>query len=234
MAEVSIDTEAGVEIDPVTRSQPARERSEDEPFRIAVIGDFSGRAGREADARGPVKAIEIDPENFEAVMQRMNVRAAVTAGGVNLELTFRELDDFHPDAIYRGQALFRVLEEAKKELGKNPKKPLSDVRGSGEVAPPALPPSKGSASLLDMIAEQQTPAAPAAAPRRSASDPAAWDEAIRGIAAKHSLPKADPQQEQAAAQLESTAAAAMRAILGDPKFQALEAAWRSIFFLFQH
>ena len=62
--------------------------------------------------------------------------------------------------------------------------------------------------------------APATSPKRSASDPEAWDEAIRGIAHKHSLPKEDPRAQAAATQLESTAAAAMRAILSHPDFQA--------------
>ncbi len=83
-----------------------------------------------------------------------------------------------------------------------------------------------------MIAEQSAPVQQQ--PKRSAEDPEAWDQAIRGIAHKHSLPKEDPLAQAAATQLESTAAAAMRAILSHPDFQSLESAWRSIFFLFQH
>src|ERR1700722_9324324 len=222
MAEVSIDVE------PLTQSRPARERTADEPFRIAILGDFSGRA-RKQDP-GPVRAIEIDPGNFEDVMERMGVALELAAGDVRLALQVRELDDFHPDNIYRSTPLFKAFEEARKELSKTHPAPV--VEKPIVEKPAAAPPPPTGGSLLDMIAEQSAPVPQQ--PQRSASDPEAWDEAIRGIAHKHSLPKEDPRAQAAATQLESTAAAAMRAILSHPAFQALESAGRSIFFLFQH
>jgi type VI secretion system protein ImpC len=214
-----------IDVDPTTEATPARIKPDsDTPFRIAILGDFSGRARKEDP--GPVRAIEIDPGNFEEVMERMGVALELAAGDVKLALHFRELDDFHPDNIYRSTPLFKAFEEARKELAKPRPAPVIEK----PVAPPP-PPTGG--SLLDMIAEQSSQS-PASAPKRSATDPEAWDEAIRGIAQKHSLPKEDPRAQAAATQLESTAAAAMRAILSHPDFQSLEAAWRSIFFLFQH
>src|ERR1700733_7793713 len=163
MAEVSIDVE------PLTQSRPARERTADEPFRIAILGDFSGRA-RKQDP-GPVRAIEIDPGNFEDVMERMGVALELAAGDVRLALQFRGLDDFHPDNIYRSTPLFKAFEEARKELAKarpaGPVEPLVDT-----PQPPPRPAITTGGSLLDMIAEQSTPVQQQ--PKRSATDPAAW------------------------------------------------------------
>jgi type VI secretion system protein ImpC len=217
MAEVNIDVDPSTE----TRSAPIA-RDSDTPFRIAILGDFSGRK----EAR-PLRSVEIDPGNFEEVMERIGVALELSAGDVRLALTFRDLDDFHPDSIYRSAPLFRAFEEARKELAKHP--PAQTV----EPPMPTFPPATGG-SLLDMIAAQSSPAPSSPSPKRSASDPDAWDDAIRGIVAKHTTPKADPRQQEVAAKLESSAAAAMRAILGHPDFQSLESTWRSIFFLFQH
>src|SRR5579864_5424137 len=96
----------------------------DTPLRIALIGDFSGRANR--NLRTPSKPIQIDPENFEDVMQRLGV-ALDFPGAASVR--FRELDDFHPDQLYAHLPLFDAIREAKKELA-NPR---------NLQAPPAKP-----------------------------------------------------------------------------------------------
>jgi type VI secretion system protein ImpC len=153
MPQVQIDVDPSTEAfsSRATETQPARIKPDsDTPFRIAILGDFSGRAGKQNP--GPVRAFEVDPGNLDAVMARMGVALELAVGDARLALEFRELLDFHPDSIYRS----------------SPK--------------------------------------------------------LVGIPGK----KVDPFQKQ------STAAAAMRAILSHPDFQSLESAWRSIFFLFQH
>jgi type VI secretion system protein ImpC len=45
------------------------------------------------------------------------------------------------------------------------------------------------------------------------------------------VPGADPRQAEAVAQLDLTAAEVMRAVLHNPAFQALESAWRGLYFL---
>lgn len=196
------------------------ESTADTPFHIAILGDFSGRANRRST--GPLQAVEIDPENFEELMGRMKIAVDLPAGTVQ----FRELDDFHPDQLYQAVALFESIREAKKQL--------LDPQALRPAAPPPAPappePPKSSGSLLDQIAEQAAPEPP----RVSARDEKVWDEAIRKIATKHSVPGRDRRQEEAVALLDQAAAAQMRAILSHADFQAIEAAWRSLFFLFRY
>ncbi len=201
----------------------------DTPLRIALIGDFSGRSNRGA---GEIpQPIQIDPENFEDVMQRLGV--ALDFPGV-ASLHFRDLDDFHPDQLYANLPLFDAIREAKKELANPRNFPAAGSKPSAvrEPAPEPQPPAT-SGSLLEQIAAGSTAAA-AALKRGPTGKEAALDQAIRDIGARHATPAPDPRQQELAATVESVAAAQMRALLHHPDFQSLEAAWRSVFFLFQH
>jgi len=198
--------------------------------------------------------VEIDPENFEAVMQRLGVALEVPGA---FSIAFRELDDFHPDALYAKLPIFEPIQKLKNELnkdgvnkiGSNKEKALAQHSGNSEPPPPpesaVRPAIASTGSLLDQIASATAPppprvtapssltSAPPTSARVSAGDEGAWDEAIRGIGSRHALPAEDPRQKEILATVDSTAAAQMRAILHHPEFQALEAAWRSVFFLMQ-
>lgn len=193
----------------------------DRPFRIALLGNFSGRGTRS----GPM---EVDPETFETVMERLQVSLNLPAGSV----AFRELDDFHPDYLYRTLPLFRSLDSAKQEI--------AHTKALGTAAPaspsaasstPERPLVSASASLLDQVAEVTEPS-----PARAVSsrDDAAWDEAIRNIIAPHVIHEPEPKRQELISQIDRAAAEQMRAILHWPDFQSLEASWRSLFLLFRY
>lgn len=195
----------------------------DHPFRIALAGTFSGRSTRSAP-------ILVDPENFEQVMERLGVAVELPAGWVR----FCELDDFHPDHLYRTLPLFQSLHGAREEIA------TAKTLRSTPSAPqsrPERPPVPSSGSLLDQIVEMTEPAtvsAHAAARPVTARDESAWDDAIRKIVAPHVIPAADPNRQELIAQIDRAAAEQMRAVLHWPAFQAVEAAWRSLFLLFRH
>jgi pilus assembly protein FimV len=76
------------------------------PFRIAVLGDFSGRANRRAGAAPEEltgrRLLPIDRENFDDVLAGLGVRLPLPVGedGETVALQFSSLDDFHPDQIF--------------------------------------------------------------------------------------------------------------------------------------
>src|SRR5512134_3768371 len=90
------------------------------PFRIAILGDFSGQAGRENSRTRPAKLrpILIDRDNFEEVLQKFGVEAHLQLGTSRqrLILRFQSLDDFHPDQILARASLFGQLHETRKKL----------------------------------------------------------------------------------------------------------------------
>lgn len=73
------------------------------PFRMVVLGDFSGRGnrGRQGDG-GDIarrKLNKIDRGNFEEVMEKLAVTLSLTLDDETVELDFIGLDDFHPDKL---------------------------------------------------------------------------------------------------------------------------------------
>src|SRR5688572_24204335 len=87
---------------------------DDTRFRILLLGDFSGRGSRGADAGSLAgrKPLPVDRDNFEDVMARLGVEvhvplAADEAGRVVVRAA--ELDDFHPDRLFETLELFESL-----------------------------------------------------------------------------------------------------------------------------
>ncbi len=74
-----------------------------------------------------------------------------------------------------------------------------------------------------MMGEPATPAAPV---RRSD-----WDQMLHDIVAPYAVPGDNPRKAEMVAQTDRAIAGEMRAVLHHPKFQALEAAWRGLYFL---
>jgi type VI secretion system protein ImpC len=66
---------------------------------------------------------------------------------------------------------------------------------------------------------------------RSSRIPDPWTSFVRGIIAPHIVPKADPRQAEALGLIDLATSAQMSALLHLPAFQALESAWRAVFFL---
>jgi type VI secretion system protein ImpC len=106
------------------KSARGRKAEPDTPFRILVLGDFSGRANRgivqTGDALAQRRPAMVDVDNFEELMARLSVRVEIPLPGAEtgrLCLKFEELDDFHPDSIFREVELFQALRQTRKRLG---------------------------------------------------------------------------------------------------------------------
>ncbi|NNG03564.1 MAG: hypothetical protein HKM95_05615, partial [Inquilinus sp.] len=84
---------------PATRPTRAAEET---PFRLLILGDFSGRESRGV-ARSPgdaLRPIAIDRDEFEAVFRRLGVEVAMTVGDSGrATVSFGEFDELHPDHI---------------------------------------------------------------------------------------------------------------------------------------
>lgn len=184
---VELDVNAGEAV-AVAEAEPLQLKPESEnPFRILILGDFSGRGCSSVS-----RPLRVDRDNLDQVIKTLGVQANLSLGGKNpisLPLKFESLEDFEPDSLFRRCELFRTLDKASKPV----------------------PPAKSEAiglrlgSLLDAIVEQHETAG-----ERETSEPA-------------HLPDAPERKEQSGL--------LMRAILHEPHFQALEAAWRSLDFL---
>lgn len=198
-------TETRTEVHLGVEEAPREERSESSrPFRILLIGDFSGRAWRQSPPPAFIPH-PIDRDHFEEVLDRMKV--AVDFEGFSLG--FRELDDFHPDRLYRDVPLFQSLDRVP------------------EAAPRRAPRTTAApGGLLDQILAENDPDKPVTA--EDATDLAAF---IRRATAGYTVPKATAAERQQESRRQALAGELMRFLLHHPRMQAIEAAWRAAFFL---
>lgn len=202
-------------------------------FRILVLGDFSGPVRRQAPSLEGKRLFEILPDNLEAVMARLKPATTVPLGSQAVTITFDSLDDFHPDSLWRRLPVFAPLRELRQALS-DPARFAEAARrlglitsAPGSPAEPALPPPSEGRSLLEQIAAASAKAPPDPGP----APEDLWRRVLDAIVAPHVVSKPDPRQRQLVAQLDALAGHLMRAILHHADFQALEAAWRSLFWL---
>jgi type VI secretion system protein ImpC len=245
------DEFAGVALDVNAGSQPVvAEPTEETPFRILAAGDFSGRGSRErAPARGRLKPVVIDRDNFDEVLAGMGIHLRLgREGDEGATLRFRELDDFHPDRIYQSLDIFRELRAMRGSLegASSGSEAIAKVRvwaglSDGKASQPAqtspsaperrpgemdlLPLTGG--NLLDDVLEASEREVPSGwTPPR---DP--LQSLIQEALAPHLAPREDPQVPELLTRLDEAAGTLMRAILHGREFQALEAVWRALFLM---
>lgn len=240
----------------VTLETPRAIEDSETPFRLAILGDWSGRVNRDPslddDDDGRLedrRPVPVDRDNFDEVMQRLGVRLRLNLSGDQdgpiATIRFNGLDDFHPDRIYEQVELFERLRDVRGKL-LDPsafQEAAAEVRGwlktddrgtlhedIAKVNEPDLDasiPSGG--SLLDQMLEEREESKEQH--NQSSRGATELDSFLRAIVNPHLAPLEDPQLEELVASVDEAVAGLMRAILHDPDFQALEAAWRGLFFL---
>ena len=96
------------------------------PFLMGVLGDFSGQPAEPLARLKDRKFVELTPENFDDTLASMKPRLAFSVenklsedadvGKLKVELNFRSVDDFSPDAVARQVKPLRELLELRTEL----------------------------------------------------------------------------------------------------------------------
>lgn len=240
--EIHLDVTAGRERRPQAIDPGA-------PFRIAILGDFSGRANHSRlEPLAGRKAILIDRDNFDQVLAKMSPALELAAaGGPRLALAFSDLDDFHPDRLFERLPIFAKLRETRQRLAdpatfKSAAAELAQG-GSGSAAPATRPseplPQRpvarpdaaalASGSLLDNVLDESISETEQRGPEaRPARAPDELREFVRRVVAPHLVAGADPRQPELLAKVDQVTSESMRVLLHHPEFQALEAAWRAI------
>ncbi len=220
---------------PKSASTPIRS-DPDAPLRILVMADFSG--GYRETSTSLVDLADrslwrVDVDNLDAIMARLapKIRLPPNAatGGAATVISFAQLDDFHPDALYRRLELFQALRRLRARL----LNPASFAQAVAELSPTPSPESRRSepSSVRDGDAgpfEQllgRAPHQPAARP----TDPGttAINAILKTIVQSH-IVHTDPRQSAWITAMDTAISEQLRAILHHPTFQALEATWRSV------
>lgn len=232
-------------------SLAATETTPDTPFRVALLGDFAGRASRAAAPPTGRRLFEIDRDNFDAVLAQLGVelRLSLPVTDASVTLRFRELEDFHPDRIYERLDIFRSLRETRRRLDDpstfdaaaeevrswaDPDAAASPRREEAQ-APDTRTASAADASGRDLLEQMLGRASSADAPTRETNErPAELTDFGRflGDLVRPHLSLSDEGRKAALTEaIDEAAAELMRALLHHPDFQSLEAAWRATHFL---
>jgi type VI secretion system ImpA family protein len=101
-------------------TRPEYAATDETPLRIAVWGDFSGREGREsprnADELRAIRGRKVTFDELDELIEELEPKLAFSvASGDEIELEFRELDDFHPDPIYKAADVFNRLADSRED-----------------------------------------------------------------------------------------------------------------------
>jgi len=93
------------------------------PFVVGVVGDFGVNRDEEQRRLKDRKFVQIDSDNFDEVLggvapaARFQVPNQLSGEGeFQVELQFREMDDFRPESVVRQVAPLRKLLEARGKL----------------------------------------------------------------------------------------------------------------------
>lgn len=212
-------------------------------FRIALFGDFSGRAARglveTGDALAARPAILLDPDTVEEVIEGFASALILPIGkdsdgkeegGIAVKLS--EFDDLHPDELFENVSLFSELVSLRKQLQsgvtvEHASRSLS--AWAAQYSTPVRLPKRSSAgnavpadrrlSAFQQLIGDQDNALHQASP---------IEEMLARIVGPHirALPNPDVAAMQEA--VDAALSDAMRLVLHHPEFQSIEAQWRSL------
>jgi len=220
---------------------------EEETFHILLLGNWSGKK-RNFQQQSTVtsRPIEIDRDNFNEVMTKLNVKLELDLynDGENLLFfDFTELDDFHPDNIFRQISLFSDLRDVRQRLlnANTYKNAAQEVRSwfseSNSVSVESTQTStvrqetlnNSSSSLLDKILTQTE--GNISDPVDQVTDSKELNKFIQKLVKPFVISVNEEEQSKMIAMVDEVISELMRAILHHSSFQAIESAWRGLYFL---
>ena len=211
-------------------------RREGSRKRLLVLGDYTGQNPNPLELPSR-KTQRVDVDELDTVLSRIapQLRIMLDDGGEETLIEFRELEDFHPDSLYKRLPVFKTLRDLRGRL-ENPftyEAAAEELKRGGGietsvaegVEPQAMQPNSDDANLLDRLLGNPVLTA-GSKPIKQAD---AIQTLVRQLVEPH-LPKGVDlsQQKQFLSAIDDAINQVMRKILHHPRFQALEAVWRGI------
>ena len=226
------------------------QRKESSPFVMLVLGNFAGntRENTQPDPallmQIPVRQVDID--NIDQLWGVFTPALKLDIAGSQVELTPRDLDDFHPDQLFQQLPLFSELRQLRKRLldpassaealaevtASSPAPKLSDHPTHVTEGEPLQGEAESGNQMFDrLLGERPEQATTTSTPTVSAQSK--LDSFLQRVVGPHVVYELDPKSETAVDAVDLAIAATMRNILHHPDFQQLEGAWRSLYDLVQ-
>jgi pilus assembly protein FimV len=222
----------------MSADRPEPERLNRKRFRLAILGDFSGRAARgqleTGDALAARKPILLDPDTVEDVIEGFATDLVLPIGkdGAGVAVKLGGLDDLHPDELYENVELFAELVGLRGQLanGATAENAARQLRDWGEKygTPVAPTRSRSSGNTVPADCKLSDFQKLIGDTNATLTEVSPLDEMLARIVGPHirAIPDADVVAMQGA--VDQALSAAMRLVLHHPEFQSVEAQWRSI------
>ncbi|WP_299939899.1 type VI secretion system contractile sheath large subunit [uncultured Microbulbifer sp.] len=200
-------------------------------LKVAILGDFSGRASRRQCEPGSIaqrRVYLLNRDTFEGVFADLGVRLQlpVTEGPLPLSC----FDDLHPDYLFTRLPLFKKFIELERRL-RDPqqfRQAAEDIRQwkpELREAPPQTATSADRSILDTMLAADRKHRA------KECSSTFQVERLIRDIVAPYVQKNTHPHQGEYLNALAEATSDAMRKIMHHSDFRQLEASWYSLQFL---
>ncbi|MGC1506792.1 MAG: type VI secretion system contractile sheath large subunit [Sulfitobacter sp.] len=218
--------------------RPDAQKLERKRFRIAILGDFTGRSAHGlidvGDALASRKPIFLDPDTVEDVIEGFATTLVLPIGkdGAGVEVKLGGLDDLHPDELYENVELFSALKSLKSQLNNGgtadnaAKSLVAWGEQHGRAVAPARATSGGNTVRADLkLSDFQKLIGDT---ERKLAQPSPVDELMARVVGPHIRKLPDPNVTAMAGAVDDALSGAMRMVLHHPEFQSVEAQWRAL------
>ncbi len=236
--EVKTDGEPVLAFGRMSADRPEPEQLKRSRFRIAIFGDFSGRAARgqieTGDALAARAPILLDADTVEDVISSFATNLVLPIGkdGAGIEVKLTELDDLHPDELYEKVALFEGLSGLKGQLGAGAtaehaaKQLTAWGEEFGQAVVPPRKTSGGNTVRADLkLSDFQKLIGDTSG---ELAQPSPVDDLLKRVVGPHIRKLPSPDVAAMKTAVDEALSTAMRMVLHHPEFQSIEAQWRSL------
>ncbi len=236
--EVKTDGEPVLAFGRMSADRPEPEQLKRSRFRIAIFGDFSGRAARGQMETGDTLAarapILLDADTVEDVISSFATNLVLPIGkdGAGIEVKLTELDDLHPDELYEKVALFEGLSGLKGQLGAGAtadhaaKQLTAWGEEFGQAVVPPRKTSGGNTVRADLkLSDFQKLIGDTSG---ELAQPSPVDDLLKRVVGPHIRKLPSPDVAAMKTAVDEALSTAMRMVLHHPEFQSIEAQWRSL------
>ncbi len=222
-----------------TLSGKPRASAPNTKFRLALLGDFSGRdnAGKleTGAALASRKPLKVDVDNLDDVLARMKLELSLSLDGDEavVSVPVASMDDFHPDQIVDAVELFGELRNLRRSLGNKATfdRAAKTVLSWGGEEPLPRQPRKAAGSAVATDRKLSDFARLTGRKSTLEAAEASVEDLMRRIVGPLIEPSRDARADQLTARVDEALSVAMRRVLHHPDFQTAEAMWRGVEFL---
>lgn len=224
----------------LTLGSPSKGRRQppDEPLRILFLAELSGETTGEPDFEPHRIAFETLDAAFRSLAPQASI-ALEAPLAINETVTFRDIDDFHPDALLRSLSAFRTLDILGARLGdphtrEDALTSLGELLGADVGGSSDETPNSGTSSENEdesQMMERLLGGSSGSSPQTRAQQKV--ESFIQNVMSETDIKKPSVTADVGNQQIDALKTDAMRAVLLSQPLRNLERAWRSLEWLMQ-